>query len=81
MLGVCSKSCSVQISKNSLDSFYVNGNIMTYFDSFGVEHISKESKKLKRNKNIKIYRIQAHDSVMCGYFYIDLLILCLKVKT
>ena len=62
-------------------AFYVNGNIMTYFDSFGVEHISKESKKLKRNKNIKIYRIQAHDSVMCGYFYIDLLILCLKVKT
>ena len=62
-------------------AFYVNGNIMTYFDSFGVEHISKESKKLKRNKNIKIYRIQAHDSVLCGYLYIDLLILCLKVKT
>ena len=62
-------------------AFYVNGNIMTYFDSFGVEHISKESKKLKRNKNIKIYRIQAYNSVMCGYFYIDLLILCLKLKT
>ena len=43
---------------------------MTLFDSFGVEHIPKEIKKVIRNKNIitNIYRIQAYDSVTCGYF-------------
>ena len=37
---------------------------------FGVEHIPKEIRILIGNKNItvKIYRIQAYDSVMCGYF-------------
>ena len=34
------------------------------------------------NKNIItiIFRIQAYDSIMCGYFCIDLLILCSKEK-
>ena len=43
-----------------------------YFDSFGVEHISKEIKKTTNNKNIitDIFRIQAYDSVMCRYFCI-----------
>ena len=43
---------------------------MTLFDSFGVEHIPKEIKKVIRNKNIitNVYRIQAYDSVTCGYF-------------
>ena len=40
----------------------------TYFDSFGVEHIPKEIKKFIGNKNINIYRIQAFDSIICGYF-------------
>ena len=41
-----------------------------YFDSFGVEHIPKEIKKFIGNKNIitNIDRIQAYDSIMCGYF-------------
>ena len=45
---------------------------MTYFDSFGVEHIRKEIKKLINNKEIipNIFRLQAYDSVMCGYFSI-----------
>ena len=45
---------------------------MTYFDSFGVEHIAKEIKKFINNKKIitNIFRIQAYDSVMCGYFCI-----------
>ena len=45
---------------------------LTYFDSFGVEHTPKEIKKFSNNKNIKanIFRIQAYDSVMCGYFCI-----------
>ena len=53
-------------------ALYVNNKTVTYFDSFGIEHISKEVKKFINNKNIiaDIFRIQAYDSVMCGYFYI-----------
>ena len=41
-------------------------NEVIYFDSFGVEHISKEIKKFISNKNIKasIFRIQANNSIM-----------------
>ena len=51
---------------------YVKNNDITYFDSFGVEHIPKEIIKFIGNKNIKtdIFRIQADDSIMCGYFCI-----------
>ena len=51
---------------------HVNNKIVTYFDSFGVEHIPKEIKKSINNKNImaNIFRIRAYDSVMCGYFCI-----------
>ena len=50
----------------------MNGNNIIYFDSFGIEHIPKEKKIIIGNKNIKtnIYRIQAHHSIMCGYFCI-----------
>ena len=49
-------------------AFYVNGNSVTYFDSFVVKHILKEIKEFLGNKNIiiNIFRIQAYDSVMCG---------------
>ena len=52
-------------------ALYVNNKTATYFDSFGVEHISKEIMKfIGSNKKItnNIYRIQAYDSIMCGYF-------------
>ena len=51
---------------------YVNTEAVTYFDCFGVEHIPKEIKKFINNKNIitNILRIQAYDSVRCGYFCI-----------
>ena len=41
-----------------------------YFDSFSVEHIPEEIKEFTRNKNTKanIFRMQAKNSVMCGYF-------------
>ena len=41
-------------------AFYVNNKTVTYFDSFGIEHIPKEVKKLIGNRNIvtNIYRIQ-----------------------
>ena len=44
-----------------LVSLYVNNNHVTYFNSFGVEHISKEIKAFINNKNIKtnIFKIQA----------------------
>ena len=53
-------------------ALYVQINNVTYFDSFGVEHIPKEIKKFIKNKNItgNISRIQTYDSVMCGYFCI-----------
>ena len=49
---------------------YLHNDDVTYFDSFGVEHIPKEIKTFATNKNIKtnILRIQAYDSIMCGYF-------------
>ena len=49
-----------------------NNNSVTYFNSFGVEHILKELKEFVKNKNIitNIFRIQAYDSIMCGYFCI-----------
>ena len=48
-----------------------NNNNVIYFDSFGVQHIPKEFKTFI-NKNIitKIFRIQAYDSIMSGYFCI-----------
>ena len=53
-------------------TLYVDNNDVTYFDSFGVEHIPKEIKEFINNKNIKtnISRIQAYDSIMCGFFCI-----------
>ena len=53
-------------------ALYVNDNNVTYFDSFGVEHIPKEiKKKILGNKNVtNIHRIQAYDSIMCRYFCI-----------
>ena len=56
---------------------------ITYFDSFGVEHISKEIRRFIGNKNIisNSYRIQAYDSIMCGYFCIGFIDFMLKVKS
>ena len=60
-----------------------NNNSVTYFDSFGVEHIPKEIKAFINNKNIitNIFRIQAYDSIMCGYFCIGFIDFMLKGKT
>ena len=56
---------------------------IVYFDSFGVEHIPEEIKKFIGNKNIKanIYRVQANDSVMCGYFCIGFIDFMFAGKT
>ena len=49
----------------------INNNVI-YFDSFGVEHIRKEIKTFINKKNFEtnIFRIQAYDSIICGYFCI-----------
>ena len=53
-------------------ALYVQNNDVTYFDSFGVEHNSKEIRTFISNKNIKtnIFRIQAYHSIMCRFFCI-----------
>ena len=64
-------------------ALYVNAENVTYFDSFGVEHIQKEIKKFIGNKNItrNIYRIKAYDSIMCEYFCIGFIDFTLKGKS
>ena len=55
---------------------------ITYFDSFGIEHIPKEVKNFVGNKNMisNIYRIQNYDSIMSGYFCIGFIDYMLKGK-
>ena len=60
-----------------------NNNNVIYFDSFGVKHIPKEIKGFINNKNIitNIFRVQAYDSIMCGYFCIGFIDFMLAGKT
>ena len=61
---------------------YVNAKNVTYFDKFQDEHIPKEFRKFIGNKNTttNTYRIQAYDSIMCGYFCIGFIDFMLKAK-
>ena len=62
---------------------YSSNNNVTYFDSFGVEHIPKKI-KIFNDKFIvaaNIFRIQAYDSIMCGYFCIGFIDFMLAGKT
>ena len=61
----------------------MNIDNVTYFDSSGVEHFPKEIKAFIKNKNVKanIFRIQAYDSIMCGYFCIAFIDFMLKGKS
>ena len=72
-------------------SLFVKTNEAIYFDSFGIEHIPKEINKFINNDMTKsssleriksnIFRIQAYDSIMCGYFCIEFINYMLKSKT
>ena len=68
-------------------ALYVKNNDVTYFDSFGVEHIPKEIMKFinspSQNKNImtNIFRIQTYDSIMCRHFCIGFIDFMFKVKS
>ena len=48
-------------------ALFCNKSEIVYFNSLGVEHISKEIKEFIGNENIKanIFRVQTNDSVMC----------------
>ena len=59
-------------------------NNVTYFDSFGLEHISKEIKAFIGHflsLTTNVFRIQAYDSKMCGYFCICFIDFMLAWKT
>ena len=64
-------------------ALYLNGNNIINFDSFGIEHIPQKIKKFIVNKSIitNIYRIQAYDSIMCGYFCVGFIDFMLKGKS
>ena len=74
---------SIQILGTHWIALYAKNNDITYFDSFGVEHIPKEIKKFIGNKNIiaKIFRIQAYDSIMYRYFCIGFINFMFKGKS
>ena len=59
---------------------YVYGDNVIYLETFWVEHIPEEIKKLIGNNNIiNIYRIQACNSIMCKHFcigFIDFILKC-----
>ena len=56
-------------------ALFCNRSEILYFDSFGVERVFEEIKEFVTNKNIKanIFRVQAKNSVMYGYFCIGLI--------
>ena len=53
-------------------AWFCNKSEIVYFDSFGVQHLPEEIKEFVGDKNIiaNIFRIQANNAVMCGYFCI-----------
>ena len=62
---------------------YALNNNVTDFDRFGIEHISKVI-EIFIDKSIvtaNIFRIQAYDSIMCGYFSTGFIDFMLAGKT
>ena len=49
---------------------FAEKNDSFFFDSFGVKYVPKEIKELVGHKNMKpnIFKVQASNSIMCGYF-------------
>ena len=65
-------------------ALHVNKNDVTYFDSFGLEHVPKDIKAFIGHSlsiTTNIFRIQANDLVMCRYFCIGFIDFMLKGKT
>ena len=64
-------------------ALYVKNNEVVYFDTFGVEHVPKEIKRFigYKNTKTKVFRIQADNSIMCGYFCIEFIDFMFSNKT
>ena len=66
------------------DSLFVYNNDVTYFDSFGVEHIPKEINAFIDSSlsiTTNVFRRKAYDAIMCRYFCIGFIDFMLKGKT
>ena len=53
-------------------SFFIDKNLATYFDCFGIEYISQEVLNKFKEKSIthNIFRMQDNESIMCGFYCI-----------
>ena len=65
-------------------ALFCNKSEIVYFDSSGIEHVSEEIKEFIGNKNIiaNIFRVQANNSELHGYFcigFIDFMLLGKKM--
>ena len=51
-------------------ALHIKNNKITYFDRFGIAHIPKEIETFIGIENVisSACRIQAHTSILCGYF-------------
>ena len=63
-------------------ALFCNKNEIVCFNSFGVEHFPEEIEKFLGNRNLvaNIFRVQANNSVMCGYFCIGFIYYMLAGK-
>ena len=62
---------------------YVNDNNVIYLDSFGLNKFQNKFKNSQETKHTikSIYRIQAFDSIICGYICIGFIDFMLKGKS
>ena len=53
-------------------SLFIDKNTAAYLYSFAIEYIPEEVLRKIKNKSItnNIFRIQDHDSIMCGFYWI-----------
>ena len=63
-------------------ALFCNRSEIVYFDSFSVEYVPEEIKEFIGNKKIiaNIFRVQANNSVMWGYFFIGFINFMLAAK-
>ena len=63
-------------------ALYVRNDCI-YFDSFGVEYLPNEIKQFSGSKEVtsNILRLQAYDSIMCGYFCLAFIDFMFAAKT
>ena len=59
----------------------MNDNSVTYFDSFGIEHVPKETKTFIIKYHKKIFRIQTYDSIIRWYFCVGFINFRFKGKS